>query len=228
MVEFAANGSSAPGYLATPDGEGPFPGVVVIQEWWGLESHIKDVTRRFAAEGFMALAPDLYRGQVAEEPDDARRLVMELNIEQAMKDIQGAVNYLNSQPNVTQGGVGVVGFCFGGTLSGMMSYAGKNIGAVVAFYGGRLAFTDENTPNVSVPVLAIYGEEDQGIPLELVRANEEKLREYGKTHEVVIYPDAPHAFFNDVRSHTYVAVAAEDAWNRTISWFRRYLTPEQQ
>jgi carboxymethylenebutenolidase len=223
MIEFASNGDQVPGYLARPAGDGPFPGVVVIQEWWGLNDHIKDVTERFAQEGFVALAPDLYHGQVALEPDEARKLAMELQHPVAIQDIQGAVNYLLAQPFVQPKKAGVVGFCMGGGLSLQMSHKGKNLGAVVMFYG-RGELDDTTAAQVSAPLLGLFGEADQGIPVEGVRANEQILKAHGKPAEFVIYPGAPHAFFNDDRPHIYHKEAAEDAWARTLAWFRRYLT----
>lgn len=220
MVEFAANGDKAPGYLARPEGNGP--GVVVIQEWWGLNAHVKDVAERFAKAGFVALAPDLYRGQVATEPDEARKLAMELQYPQAQKDMQGAVDYLLAQSFVQPKNVGMVGFCMGGRLTGLMSFNGKNISASVAFYGVT-ALSDEDAAKVSSPLLSIYGETDQGYAPEMIRENERKLTAAGKPHETIVYPGAPHAFFNDSRPHIYKPDAAEDAWEKTLAWFRRYL-----
>jgi carboxymethylenebutenolidase len=222
MIEFAGNGDLVPGYLARPEGTGPFPGVIVIQEWWGLNHHIKDVAGRFAREGFVALAPDLYRGREAAEPDEARKLAMELDRPRAIKDIQGAVNYLIAQPFVEPKRAGVVGFCMGGGLALMMAWMGKDVGAVVVFYG-RGELDDETAQKVSAPILGLFGEADQGIPVETVRANERKLKAHNKAAEFVIYPGAPHAFFNDERPHIYRREAAEDAWKRTLAWFRRYL-----
>jgi carboxymethylenebutenolidase len=222
MIEFKANGDQVPGYLARPEGDGPFPGVVVIQEWWGLDAHIKDVTDRFAREGFAALAPDLYRGQVAKEPDEARKLAMELDHPRAIKDIQGAVDYLVAQPFVQPKKVGVIGFCMGGGLALQMSHKGKNLGAAVMYYG-RGELDDQAASAVSAPLLGIFGEDDQGIPVEGVRANERKLKEHGKAAEFVIYPGAPHAFFNDTRPHIYHKEAADDAWKRTLAWYREHL-----
>lgn len=222
MVEFQANGGTAPGYLVRPEGDGPFPGVVVIQEWWGLEDHIKDVAERFAREGYVALAPDLYRGQVAEEPDDARKLAMEMELNQALRDIQGAVNYLVSQPYVEPKQAGVIGFCMGGRLAMMMSYRGQHVGAVAVFYGGGAKPSDDDLKAISAPMLGIYGDKDHGIPVEQVQEWDTKLHEFGKTHDIIIYPDAPHAFFNDTRT-AYRPDAAADAWRRTLEWFGTYL-----
>jgi carboxymethylenebutenolidase len=222
MIQFRGNGDLVPGYLARPDDEGPFPGVVVIQEWWGLNDHIKDVTRRVAAEGYVAVAPDLYRGQVAEEPDDARKLAMELDRPHAIKHIQGAVNYLIAQPFVVPKKPGVMGFCMGGGLSLAMSYQGENVGAIVVFYGGGAPLSNEQVAQVTAPVLGIYGEEDHGIPVETIRTNESLLKAHDKPSEFIIYPGAPHAFFNDERP-SYRPDAAGDAWKRTFDWFKQHL-----
>ncbi|NDJ61445.1 MAG: dienelactone hydrolase family protein [Chloroflexi bacterium] len=226
MVEFSANGSTAPGYLAQPhsaqsDGDQPVPGVVVIQEWWGLNDHIKQVAERCAEAGFVALAPDLYRGEIATEPDDARKLVMALEFPRAVADIQGAVDYLRALGRVEPKQIGVVGFCMGGVLTGLTAVQGRDIGAAVGFYGVR-ALSDEDAEKISAPLLAIYGEADSGYPLEMVRENERKLQAAGKTAEVVVYPGAPHAFFNDTRP-SFRPEAAEDAWARTLAWFRAHL-----
>ncbi len=222
MIEFPANGGYTPGYFSRPTGDGPFPGVVVIQEWWGLDDHIKDVTERLAAEGFAAIAPDLYRGEVAAEPDDARRLAMELERNQAMLDIQGAVNYLLFQPIIGPKKAGVIGFCMGGGLAMMMSYRGENVGASVVFYGGGVQPSDDDLGAMSAPLLGIYGEADRSIPVERVEEWDTKLDQLGKEHEMVVYPDAPHAFFNNERP-SHRPDAAADAWQRTLEWFGRHL-----
>ena len=223
MIEFKANGDNAPGYLARPEGVTSAPGVVVIQEWWGLNDHIKSIAERFANEGFVALAPDLYRGQIATEPDEARKLAMELQYPQAIKDIQGAINYLHDQSYVQPKNIGVIGFCMGGRLTGLMAIHGQHVGAAVPFYGIRDAFTDEDVQKITAPLLCIYGEEDTSIPLDVARANDAKLQAAGKTVETVIYPGAPHAFFNDERPSAYRHEAAVDAWGRALAWLRKYL-----
>ena len=221
-VSFKGNGDTVPGYLARPDSADTLAAVVVLQEWWGLNAHIKDVTRRFADAGFVALAPDLYRGQVTSEPDEARKLAMELERPRAVKDIQGAVDYLIAQPYVSPAQAGVVGFCMGGGLASWMAMEGRSIGAVVVFYGARGELNDDMAEQISAPFLGLYGEADASIPVELVRANEAMMRKHQKVCEYVIYPDAPHAFFNDERA-SYRQEAAEDAWGRTLNWFRTYL-----
>jgi len=221
MITFKGSTGDTPGYLARPSAEGKYPGVVVIQEWWGLDDHIKSVTERFARQGYVALAPDLYHGEVAKEPDDARRLVMKVQQEQARQDVQGAVDYLNQQAKVEPNGkVGVVGFCFGGGMSMMMAYKGEGVGASVVFYGG--IDSDESIKAIKVPVLMLYGAEDPGFPADKVKGWDAKFTEYGKVHQMKIYPGAAHAFFNDTRD-SYRKEAAEDGWKLTLDWFRKYL-----
>ena len=226
IVEFPGDGTSALGYLAHPKSEGPFPGIVVLQEWWGLDGHIQQVTERFAQEGFVALAPDLYRGQVATEPDEAQKLALELNRHHALKDVQGAVDYLVDHSQVKPNKVGVIGFCMGGGIAAMMSSQGQHLGAVAVFYGGRGNPKDpelsEAIKATAVPFLGIYGEKDESVPLDYVRWLDSKLGEFNKPHQIVIYPGAPHAFFNDTRE-AYRPEAAADAWQKTLTWFNQYL-----
>ena len=222
-ITFPANGDSAQGYLAVPEGPGPHRAVVVIQEWWGLDEHIKDVARRFASAGYIALAPDLYHGAVAEEPDDARRLVMDLQIPEAAKEMVGAAAYLASRDDVMPKQVGAIGFCLGGSLALLLAASSPRVGAVASFYGGR-QFAKEELAPITAPVLAIFGEADEGIPPERHAALDSTFNEMGLPHVVYVYPGAPHAFFNDARSHSYRPEAAKDAWVRTLAWFDKYLT----
>lgn len=224
MIDFPSNEHTTPGYLARPDDEFAHPGVVVIQEWWGLVPHIKEVAERFARAGYVALAPDLYHGKTAEEPDEARKLVMELDIERALAEIRAAATHLQRMNVVSPKKVGVVGWCMGGrvALSIAVDPGNANIGAVVAFYGRPPEA--EDVARIHVPVLGLFGELDKGIPVEVVQAFEEQLESRNVPHEITIYPEAHHGFFNDTRPHIYNAEAAEDAWRRTLDWFGGYLT----
>jgi carboxymethylenebutenolidase len=222
-VSFASNGDTAHGYLARPAGDGPFPAIVVIQEWWGLDAHIKDLAERFAGEGFVALAPDLYHGQVATEPDDARKLVMALNGPIALREIGGAIGYLSALAEVEPKSVGVIGFCAGGRLTLVAAATGdERIGAVAAFYGGGVQPTAEFVGGINAPVLAVYGEEDAGIPPEQYNGLAAEMDRQEKTFDMVTYPGAGHAFMNDTRP-SYNANAAADAWVRAVQWFHTYL-----
>jgi carboxymethylenebutenolidase len=222
LIAFPANGGSGQGYLALPEQPAPHRAVVVIQEWWGLNEHIKDIARRFAAAGYAALAPDLYHGAVADEPDDARRLVMDLQIPAAAKEMAGAAAYLASRDDVAPKQVGAIGFCLGGSLALLLAAGSPQVGAVVSFYGGRQFAKEELSP-ITAPVLAIFGEADEGIPPERHAALDSIFSEIGLLHAIYVYPGAPHAFFNDARSHSYRPEAAKDAWVRTLAWFDTYL-----
>ena len=168
MVEFPSNSHTTPGYLAQPDDLDRHPAIVVIQEWWGLVPHIKDVAERFAREGFIALAPDLYHGQATTEPDEARKLAMALDRARAVQEITAAARYLQGMNLVRPRQVGVVGWCMGGGLALSTAAHDGDVGAAVAFYGQPLAAGD--TARLHVPVLGLYAEFDHGISVDAVRA----------------------------------------------------------
>ncbi len=220
MVEFQTNGVTASGYLARPQDDERHPAVVVLQEWWGLNDHIKAVADRFAAAGFVALAPDLYGGRATTEPDEARKLAMALDMQRAVKDMVGAVNYLCGMAHTTR--IGVVGFCMGGSLALMLAAHTPRIAATVSFYGGR-PIDEADMRQIDSPVLAFYGGRDQGIPPERIEHNRELWTRHGIAHEIVVYPEAEHAFFNDTRPGIYDPRAAADAWQRTLTFFRTHL-----
>jgi carboxymethylenebutenolidase len=221
MVEFSSNGSQASGYLAVPY-KGNGPGVVVIQEWWGLVDHIKDICDRFAGAGYVGLAPDLYHGKTAKSPDEAGKLMMALRIDEAEKDLRGAIQFLLENEATTGGKVGTVGFCMGGALSLYAATKNPQVGACVVFYGGH-PNVKPDLPNLQAPLLGIYAERDRSIPPESVRELERQLKALGKSVEVHIYPDTDHAFFNDARPEVYNEKAAADAWRRVLEFFGKYL-----
>ncbi|GIV70006.1 dienelactone hydrolase family protein [Caldilinea sp.] len=214
------DGETLSGYWARPQGEGSWPAVVVLQEWWGVNEHIMDVARRIAAQGYVALAPDLYKGQIATEPDEARKLVMELDMAAAVEEIGSAIDFLLAQEFVRGEKVGVVGFCMGGRLTLMTALANDKLAVAVPFYGAPL--TPEEAAQVKAPVLGLYGAEDSGIPVDAVLAMGEALTAAGIDNEIHIYEGAPHAFFNDTRA-SYRPEAAADAWERMLQWFEKYL-----
>jgi carboxymethylenebutenolidase len=220
-VAFTSNGRDAQGYLARP-ASGGGPGVVVIQEWWGLVPHIESVADRFAAEGFVALAPDLYHGKTTRSPDEAGKMMMAMRIDEAERDLAGAIDYLASLPEVTPKRVGTIGFCMGGALSLFAASKNPEVGACVVFYGGH--------PNVKpdlaalkAPVLGIYGGQDKSVTPAVVGDLDAELTRLGKRHEFHTYPDAQHAFFNDTRPEVYDARASADAWAKTLRFLRREL-----
>jgi carboxymethylenebutenolidase len=221
IVEFASNGHTAQGYLAVPE-SGSGPGVVVIQEWWGLVPHITDLCDRFAAEGFVALAPDLYHGESTTEPDEAGKLMMALNLDQAGKDMGGAVAFLRGHEATGGGPVGVTGFCMGGGLAMVLAtQQGDAVGACVAWYG--LIPWPQAQPDwsaLTAPLVLHIGERDGMFSPTAAAELETALLDLGKDVEVDVYTGADHAFFNDTRPEVYDADAAATAWERTLAFFR--------
>lgn len=221
MIHYPSNAHTTPGYLARPSTPGPHPGIVVIQEWWGLVPHIKDVAQRFAREGYLALAPDLYHGQAADEPDEARKLAMALDRDRAVAEITAAARYLKHLDTAAPRKVGTVGWCMGGGLSLSAAAHNGDIAAAVCFYGRPLDAAD--TARLKVPILGLFAEEDHSITPAAARAFERELEAAGVPHEIHIYPGSHHGFFNDTRASVYHPEAAADAWQRTLDWFRRQL-----
>lgn len=223
MIEFASNGSTAEGYLAKPSA-GTGPGVVVIQEWWGLVDHIKELCERFASEGFVALAPDLYHGEQVAEPDEAGKLMMALKLDQVGRDLSGAVEAVSSRSNAQ--GVGVVGFCMGGGLALMLaSQRPDKVRAVVPFYGAApWEGAQPDYTKLTAAVLGHYAEQDAWMgPAEAAKLGE-TLRAAGNDDVTIhIYPGTDHAFFNDTRPEVYDAEASATAWARTIEFLHTHL-----
>jgi carboxymethylenebutenolidase len=221
MIEVGRNGSTVPAYLATPAG-GKGPGVVVIQEWWGLVPHIKHVADRLAGEGFVALAPDLYHGVEATEPDEAQKLAMGLRIEEALKDLNGAIDYLLHSDAVVDGKVGVIGFCMGGGVTLALAAARPEVAAAVPFYGmPQPSWWDP--AKVKGAVLGHYAEHDHYFTPEIVGQMAERLRANGVDVTIYNYPGTDHAFFNDDRPEVYNAEAAQLAWQRSIEFLHTQL-----
>jgi carboxymethylenebutenolidase len=221
MVKFAANGREADGYLAVP-ASGRGPGVVVIQEWWGLVPHIKTVCDRLAGEGFVALAPDLYHGETTTSPDEAGKMMMALRVNEAEKDLRGAVRYLLAHGAVTGTTVGTIGFCMGGALSLFAASKNPEVGACVVFYGVHPNIKPD-LANLQAPVLGLYAEKDGFVTQETVQQLSDELTRHGKRHEFHTYPGVDHAFVNDTGKN-YNREAAEDAMRRAVEFLRANLS----
>ena len=219
MVEFKSNGGTCTGYLAGTSG----PGVIVIQEWWGLVPHITDIADRFAAEGFVALAPDMYHGEMTDEPDMAGKLLMSMNLATAGKDLSGAVDLLQERTGRTK--VGVTGFCMGGGLALMAACLRPDaIAAAAPFYGGMRPDTVIEWDNLAAVVEGHYAATDRGTAApEAVKELEATLRAKGKNATFHVYPGTQHAFFNDTRPEVYDAAVAKTAWDRTLALVRANL-----
>lgn len=220
-LEFRANGGTATGYLARPAEGGPFPAVVVIQEWWGLNDNIRDIANRVAAEGYVALAPDLYHGNVTAEPDEAQKLMMALQQEQAVADMNGAVFALQERDDVDSGRIGATGFCLGGGLALLLAMKNPAVSAAAPFYGVPMGNLSE-VGNIRGGVLGIYAGLDGFVTAEYVEQVRGALEEAGVSHEIHTYPDAGHAFFNDTVD-VYKADDAADAWERLKRFFSTQL-----
>ncbi|WP_369052297.1 dienelactone hydrolase family protein [Kineococcus terrestris] len=215
-----AGADHAHGYLALPAGGGG-PGVVVVQEWWGLTDHVVAIADRLASEGFVALAPDLYGGRTTHDSEEAARFMTELPPDRAARDLAGAVTYLLQRPETTSATVGAVGFCMGGAfVLSLAAQQGERIGAAVPWYG--VPGPDTDFTGLRAPVLGHFGAEDTSVPLDAVRATAERVREQaGVEVDLQVYP-APHAFYNDERPN-HRRESAELAWERTTDFLRRHV-----
>jgi carboxymethylenebutenolidase len=224
MVSFPSNGDSCDGYLALPE-SGTGAGVIVIQEWWGLVDHIKDLADRFAAEGFVALAPDFFHGAATAEPDEAQRLLMGLAMDRAAKDIQGAAQYLAGRKEVEGTSVGVVGFCMGGSLAMWSGALADEVKVAVGFYPAipweKMSPTWGNYTNKSAMIHA--SEEDGTSKADGVQAAVKGIQEAGGDVEVYDYPGSSHAFFNDQRPEVHSKEHSEQAWRRTLDLLKSRL-----
>ena len=218
IVEFASNGKTAQGYLALPEGNGP--GVVLIQEWWGLNDHIKDVADRLAAQGYVVLAPDLYHGEITTEPDEALKKLMALDIERAGRDMSGAVAYLRAHDRVAPKKIGSVGFCMGGNLALLLATI-TEVDAAVGFYPAPR--TQPDWSKTTAPVQLHIGEHDNAPSPEMAQEIADGVKAAGQDLEMFVYEGAGHAFFNDTRPGIYVPDAAKLAWERLLGFFGKYL-----
>jgi carboxymethylenebutenolidase len=222
-VDLPVNGQGAYAYVAQPNDDAKHPGLVLIQEWWGMEPHIVDLAHRLAEQGFVAAVPDLFHGQVATEPDDAERIMMMVtdNVERAIKEIIGALDAVKAMPNVEPKRLGLMGFCMGGWLAFLVAARYPDLGAVVPFYAAGYDPTPDEVAKVQAPVLAIYGNQDEWMPLPQIEKIGQLCREAGKDYTARVY-DAGHAFINP--SHgAYNEEAASDAWPRAIEFLKQHL-----
>jgi carboxymethylenebutenolidase len=225
-VEFASNGSTASGYLVTPAG-GSGPGVLVVQEWWGLDPGIKEMADRLAAGGFVALAPDLYHGELAghDEMDKAAQLMQSLPPDRAGRDMSAAVDYLASHAGVTGDGIGVVGFCMGGMLSWIIAANRPDrVKAVVPFYGFPQGDTEPDWSKLEASVRGHMAENDDFFGPDAARALEAKLQGMGKDVAVTVHPGTGHAFMGPHNAlGTLDQGLAEQIWPGVLSFLHEKL-----
>ena len=221
-IEFPTSAGSAPGYLAVPAAEHG-PGVIVLQEWWGLDEHIRSVCDRLAAEGFYALAPDLYRGETTTQPSEAQQKMMAMSMGEVEKDMCGAADYLASQPGFEGSGVGAIGFCLGGGLAVWAAATCPNIAATVSYYYVMPHGKPDFGANTG-PVLGHFGTADEFIPPEEAKKLQGELEAAGVDTTFHYYEGGGHAFFNDVnRLGTFDPQLADTSWQRTVEFLRSAL-----
>lgn len=223
-VKYKSGMAEVGGYVATPAGKGPFPAVIVIQEWWGLNDWVKQQADLLAGQGYVALAPDLYRGKVATTQEEAHQLMSGLPEDRGVGDLKAAWAYLLSRKDVKADRIGVIGWCMGGRYALRLAVEEPKLAAAVAYYGAPP--TDSTSiGRIKAPVLGNYGGDDKGPAPEDVRAFEAAMKKAGKNIDVKIYEGAPHAFANENNPWGgYRKEAAADAWARTIAFFAAHLT----
>jgi carboxymethylenebutenolidase len=221
-VSYKSGDETVQGILYTPAGKGPFPGIIVIHEWWGLNDWIKEQATRLADQGYEALALDLYRGKVATTPDEAHEIMRGVPEDRANRDLQAAFDFLASQPNVKKNRIGAIGWCMGGGYSLDVALLEPALAADVINYG-HLATDPDTLKKITAPILGIFGGLDKGITPDDVHKFESQMKQLGKTFDVKIYDDAGHAFENPNNKDGYRPADAADAWQRTVKFLAEHL-----
>jgi carboxymethylenebutenolidase len=222
MVSYKSGEETVSGFLALPDSAGPHPAIVAIHEWWGLNDWVKEQAQKFAEQGYISLAVDLYRGQVASDPAAASGLARGLPRDRAVRDLKAAFAYLASRPDVKPDKIGSIGWCMGGGLSLQLAVNEPKLAACVVNYGAMPA-DPQDIQRIQAPVLGNFGADDRGIPPSAVQAFEKAMKAAQKSIDVKIYEGAGHAFENPNNKSGYREAAAEDAGARTLAFFNRTL-----
>jgi len=225
MVSYPGDGVTVTAYMVGPKAKGRYPAIIIVQEWWGLNDHFKEIARRYAREGYVAIAPDLYSRlghKVTADPGEAGKLMESLHQADGLKDLNATVTYLKTVEGVDANRLGITGFCMGGSYALLLPCVMRDIKAAVPFYG-QVPNPDSPLKNLAAPVLYIYGEDDGWITKADVQRLRDALRKYNKPGEVKTYPGCPHAFFNDTRKDVYRPAEAADAWKRATTFFNQHL-----
>lgn len=222
LVKFPSGDEQAAGFLALPEGAGKHPAIIVIHEWWGLNDWTKDKARVFAKEGYVALAVDLYRGQLATDPDTAHQLLRGLPEDRALRDLRAAVRYLSARPDVDGTRLGSVGWCMGGGYSLSFAIAEPKLSATVIYYG-RLVTDDAAIGKIKAQLLGNFGSEDRGIPTPSVEAFVKSAKKAKVNADFKVYPAAGHGFASSRSPEVYKTEAARDADSRTSAFFAKVL-----
>ncbi len=217
-ISYKSGDDTVTGYLVSPDSPGRHPGVIVIHEWWGLNDWVKEQAQRFAQQGYVALAVDLYRGKATASRDEAHELMRGMPQDRAVRDMKAAFDYLASRPDVNKEKIGSVGWCMGGGLSLQLAVHEPRLAACIVNYG-PMPTEPGDIQMINAPVLGIFGAEDRGIPPDAVRAFEKAMQSANKVISVKIYDGAGHAFENPNNKDGYRQDAAVDAWARMLGFF---------
>jgi carboxymethylenebutenolidase len=221
-VTYKSGDETVHGILYTPSGAGPFPGIVVIHEWWGLNDWVKEQASKLADQGYVTLAIDLYRGKVAKDADMAHQIMRGVPEDRAKRDLAAAVTYLKTQKIVKADRIGSIGWCMGGGYSLDVALQEPSLAATVINYG-HLATDPAALKRINAPILGLFGGQDQGIPPDDVNKFAQQLKSLGKSVDIKIYSDAGHAFENPNNKYGYRAADAADAWQRTVAFFAAHL-----
>jgi carboxymethylenebutenolidase len=216
-VSYKSGDETVQGVLYTPSGKGPFPGLIVVHEWWGLNDWVKDQASKLADQGYAALAVDLYRGKVATTPDEAHQIMRGVPEDRAKRDLHAAFEFLASQSNVKKDRIGSIGWCMGGGYALDVALQEPTLAATVINYG-HLATDPDALKKINAPILGLFGAQDKGITPEDVQKFEQTMKQLGKKIEVKEYDDAGHAFENPNNKQGYREADAQDAWKRTVEF----------
>lgn len=226
-VDINENGANAKAYIAQIDDDAKRPGLVLIQEWWGIEAHVIDLAQKLAAQGFVTIVPDLYDGKVATEPDDAGKAIMLVlsNVERALQKVQGALEYLSALLEVAPKKLGIMGFCLGGNITYKAAERFPEIGAAVPFYGVMYDPTPTDIANVNCPVLAMYAENDSYVPMEQIDKLRGVFAQSGKSYEAKVWTGTNHGFVNNLHPDegNHDAAAAAAALPEAIEFLKTHL-----
>ena len=217
QVSYKSGDETVQGMLYEPGGKGPFPAIVAIHEWWGLNDWVKEQASKLADQGYMVLAVDLYRGKVADTPDLAHELMRGVPEDRAKRDLLAATDYLRQQKNVRPDKVGAIGWCMGGGYAAMLALNDPKLAAASIHYG-HITTDKDAMVKIHAAIQGIFGGKDRGIPADDVRKWEATLKELGKDVQVTIYPDAGHAFENPNNKAGYQADDAADSWKKTVEF----------
>jgi carboxymethylenebutenolidase len=227
VVKYFSGKDTVSAYLAVPEGNGPFPALILIHEWWGLNDWVKKNADDFADSGYVALAIDLYHGKSTASPDEARKLSGSVSQDLAATDLRSAFDYLRNMKEVDKNRIGSIGWCMGGGYSLRAALDNPELAVCIINYG-RLVTDNETLKKINCPVLGIFGEKDQNITPDNVKEFEKSLNEADIKNKIIIYPGVGHAFMNPTNTTLYDEHTTRKAWNETYSFLNNNLKRESK